>query len=143
MSAGDHIDVFSLSSRQFVSPFTPPALNGSKSFHGMALTPDASELIAANYPDGSVALINPDQPASATAVQIIPPGTFGNPGPENVVTTKTGKAFIESKEADVEGCAGAVAYELDLSTLWFLRFKPSNTFVSNLKGFVGGVRRWF
>ena len=73
LSAGNHIDVFSLTTQQFLSPFTPPALNSQKAFYGLALTPDNSELLAANLPDGSVALINPDQPSSATAVQIIYP----------------------------------------------------------------------
>ncbi|MGB9071866.1 MAG: IPT/TIG domain-containing protein [Terriglobales bacterium] len=116
LSAGDHIDVFSLTTLQFLSPIAPPALNGQKEFHGMALTPDGSELLAANFPDGSVALINPDKPSAATAVQVISPGTFGNPGAENVATTNAGKAFIEAKALQVVGCGGNV-YELDLSTL--------------------------
>ena len=112
LSAGDHIDVFALSSMQFVSPFTPPALNGAKSFYGMALTPDSSELVVANYADGSVALINPDQPSSAKAVQIVPVGTSGNP--YNVVTTNTGAAFVEP--TDITG-GTATSYELNLTTL--------------------------
>jgi hypothetical protein len=116
LSAGDHIDVFSLTTLQFLAPFIPPALNGQKTFHGMALTPDASQLVAANFSDGSVAVINPDQPNSATAVQIIPPGTFSNPGPENIVTMSSGKAFIEPKTSQEAGC-GTDFYELDLSSL--------------------------
>lgn len=38
LSAGDHIDVFSLSANQFVSPLTPPAQGASKQFTGLALT---------------------------------------------------------------------------------------------------------
>lgn len=118
LSAGDHIDVFSLATMTFLSPFTPPALNGQKGFHGLALTPDGSELIVANFPDGSVALINLDAPSSATAVQAIPTGALLNPGPENVVTTKNGTAFIEPmiSNPNIVG-AGASLYELDLSTL--------------------------
>ena len=114
LSAGNHINVFSLTTQQFLSPFTPPALNGQKAFYGMALTPDSSELLAANFPDGSVALINPDQPSSATAVQVMPPG--GNPGPQRIATTNTGKAFIEAMTTQEAGCGNGL-YELDLSTL--------------------------
>jgi len=110
LSAGDHIDVFSLTTNQFLSPFTPPSLNGLKLFHGLALTPNGSQLLAANFADGSLALINPDQPNSATAVQIIPPS--GNNGPEYIATTNTGKAFIQPSNN-----TSNVFYELDLSSL--------------------------
>ena len=113
LSAGDHIDVFSLATQQFLSPLTPPALNGQKAFYGMALTPDNSELLAANLPDGSVALINPDQPSSSSAVQIISPGTCG---PEYVVTTNTHKAFV-ALESLSGGCVGTPLYKVDLSSL--------------------------
>jgi hypothetical protein len=110
LSAGDHIDVFSLATQQFLSPFTPPALNGQKAFYSLALTPDNSELVAANLPDGSLALINPDQPSLAKAAKIIPPGACG---PEYVATTNTDKAFV----ALSGGCGGTILYEIDLSNL--------------------------
>ncbi len=116
LSAGDHIDVFSIVSKQFLTPISPPALNGQKAFHGLAMAPNDSALMAANFADGSVAVINPDQPSSATAVQIIPSGTFGSPGPENLVTTQTGKVLIEPMSTQEEGCGGTF-YQLDLSTL--------------------------
>lgn len=125
ISAGDHIDVFSLTTSQFLIPFKPPSLNGQANFHGLALTTGNSLLLAADFPDGSVALINPDQPNSATAVQIIPPGT--NPGIENVVTTNTGNALIESKTTQSAGCGGPI-YELNLSSLQV-------TTINNVGGF--------
>jgi hypothetical protein len=124
LSADDHIDVFSLATQQFLAPFTPPALNGLKAFYSLALRPDNSELLAANLPDGSLALINPDQPASATAVQVIPPGTSGNPGPQRIAATNTGKVFIAAMASREEGCGNSF-YELDLATL-----KVSTVFVS-------------
>ena len=110
LSAGDHIDVFSLTTNQFLSPFTPPSLNGPKLFHGLALTPNGSQLLAANFSDGSVALIDPDQPSSATAVQIIAPS--GNNGPEYVATTNTGEAFIQPSNNTAN-----VFYQLNLTSL--------------------------
>ncbi len=134
LSAGTHIDVFSLATSQFLAPFTPPSLNGQAAFHGLALTPDGSQLLAANFPDGSVALINPDEPSSATAVQVIPPGTPLNPGPDNVVTTNTGLAFIEAATPDSEGCGNAV-YELNLSTLQVTAVNLINLFCIQAEGF--------
>jgi len=110
LSAGSHIDVFSLATQQFLTPFTPPALNGQKAFYGMALTPDNSELLAANLPDGSVALINPDQPGSAVAAQIVSPGTCG---PQYIAPTNSGEAFVAMNA----NCTGLPFYELNLSTL--------------------------
>ena len=110
LSAGDYIDVFSVSAQQFVATIFPPALNGQKNFFGMAMTPDGSKLLVANAPDGSLAIINPDQPNSAVAVQIVPPGR--NPGPQYVAATNTGKAFI-GPSSDFS----TSIYELDLSTL--------------------------
>jgi hypothetical protein len=116
LSAGDHIDVFSITTQQFLTPFAPPSLNGQKMFLGMAMTPDGTQLLAANFPDASVALINPDQPSLATAVQVIPPGALGSPGPEKIATTNTNKALIEPRTTQDTGCGGSF-YELDLSTL--------------------------
>jgi hypothetical protein len=134
LSAGDHIDVFSLTTSQFLAAFTPPSLNGKKAFHGLALTPDGSKLLAANYPDGSVALINPDQPSSATAAQIIPPGTFDNPGAENIATTNTGIAFVESKETQSSGCGGSI-YELNLSSLQVTAINSVGSYCIQPEGF--------
>lgn len=134
LSAGDHIDVFSIATRQFLAPFTPPALNGQKDFHGMALTPDGSELLATNFLDGSVALINPDSPGTSQAVQVIPTGTVGSPGPENVVTTNAGHAFIEPFSSQSVGC-GASFYDLSLSTLNVATVTYVGTFCIQPEGF--------
>ncbi len=46
LSAGDHVDVFSLTTSQFLIPFKPPSLNGQANFHGLALTTGSSLLLA-------------------------------------------------------------------------------------------------
>lgn len=124
LSAGSNIDVFSLTTFQFLTPFTPPALNGTANFHGMALTPDGSLLLAADFADGSVALINPDQPTSATAVEVIPPGNTFDLSADNIVTTNTGLAFIEGLTTGSEGCGAPLLYELNLSTLQVTTANP-------------------
>ncbi|HTU35312.1 MAG TPA: IPT/TIG domain-containing protein [Candidatus Acidoferrum sp.] len=96
LSAGDHIDVFSLTSNQFVTPLTPPATGTSKQFAGMALTPDGTSLLATDAADGSLAVINPDNPSSAYAISIV--AVYGGPGivinPTYVAATSNNEAFV-------------------------------------------------
>jgi hypothetical protein len=78
LSAGDHIDVFSLSSGQFSAPLTPPAQGAIKQFTGMALSTDGNTLFAADLLDGSLAVINPDNPAASSFIPVAPIDT-GDP----------------------------------------------------------------
>ncbi|MBZ5661312.1 MAG: hypothetical protein LAO08_12975 [Acidobacteriia bacterium] len=114
LNAGGHIDVFSLSSRQFLSPITPPTLGGKISLVGLALSPDDSILLASNAADGSVALINPDNPQSAQAVEILP--AFGFAQPSYMVTTSTGLAFINTENTNPEAGITLQLYQIDLAT---------------------------
>lgn len=112
LNAGDHIDVFSAATGQFLAPIIPPTISGTKQLRGMALTPDHSKLLVANWSDLSLAIINPDSPSSSTAVQIVPSGSPNGAGPYAVAATSTGEAFITT------GSAGtAPVYVLNLSTL--------------------------
>jgi hypothetical protein len=115
VSAGDHIDVFSADTARFISPIPVPSISGARSIRGLALTPDSSKLLAANFADISVAIIDPDDPSSGVAVPI--PVTVGNgPGVADVVATSTGKAFVDGVSTTFSGCSGQV-WELDLTTL--------------------------
>lgn len=117
LSAGTHIDVFSISSHTFVSPITPPSINGTTLIQGLALTPDGSKLLAANYSDNSVAIIDPDNPSSGQAVSIVPAGSSPYfEGPTELAITSTNHAFISIGTSQVGGGGGAV-YDLNLSTL--------------------------
>ena len=123
LAAGDHVDVFSLTSNQFGTPISLPSAGGKKQFTGMALTPDGSKLVVANLTDGSVDIVNPDNPSTAKAVAIAPTfaGIDGLPcliGPSYVSTTNTGKAFIVYGGLTAINCGpGGPVYELDLTTL--------------------------
>lgn len=96
LSAGDHIDVFSLSSNQFLSPLTPPSVQGSaKQFAGLALTPDGSMLLAGDVADASLAALNPDNPSQSFAIPVLPVSTNGcNYGPFYIAPTSNNKAFV-------------------------------------------------
>ena len=114
LNTGDHIDVFSLSSDSFLAPITPPSVTANRQIVWLALTPDDSELLAANAPDGTIAIINPDNPSAATAAPIVPPG---NVGPSSVAATSTGIAFVSTAMANVDSGGSLNVYQLDLSTL--------------------------
>lgn len=79
LSAGDHIDVFSLQSNTFTTKWNPPAAGNAKQFTGLALTPDGSSLLAADLLDGSLAVLNPDNSTTNYVIPITPVQT-GNPG---------------------------------------------------------------
>lgn len=115
LSAGDHIDVFSADTDQFLTPIIPPSVSGARQIKGLALSPDHSQLLAANFTDISVAIINPDNPSSSTAVPI-PVNLVNAPGVADVVATSNGQAFVDGVSGTFSGCAGQV-WELDLTTL--------------------------
>ncbi len=115
LAAGDHIDVFSADTNQFLSPINPPHISGTPQIRGLALTPDHSKLISANVTDHSVAIINPDSPSSSNVVQI-PVTVTDSPGIADVVATSTGKVFVDGVSGTFTGC-GSELWELDLTTL--------------------------
>jgi hypothetical protein len=115
LSAGNHIDVFSADTQLFLTPITPPSLSGARQIRSLALTPDNSKIIAANYTDNSVAVIDPDNPASSTAVPI-PSSLVGPNGVADLVATGTGNVFLDVASSSMSGCGGQLL-ELNLATL--------------------------
>jgi hypothetical protein len=108
-STNSEIARFSLGSSGFLTPFVPPSLTGQNQFQGMCLTPDGSRLLVANEHDASIAIIDPDNPASAQAISVPNTTPGASPGgPVFVAATSTGKALISM--------AGTVV-KLDLGTL--------------------------
>ena len=133
LSAGTHIDVFSVGARQFLPSITPPTLNGQIQLVGLALTPDNSMLLAANAADGSVALIDPDNPQSAKAVEILP--SYGYAQPSYITTTSTGLAFITTENINPEAGIALQLYQLDLATLNVtISSQANSTMVSSRDG---------
>jgi hypothetical protein len=119
LSAGDHIDVFSLTSQQFQSPLTPPAVQGStKLFAGLALTPDGSLLLATDLADGSLAVVDPDNPGNSYAVAVSTPSGSGCAfGPIYVAGTSNNKAFVTTGALPGAGlCRSGSLYVVDLTS---------------------------
>lgn len=121
LSAGDHIDVFSLNSNTFLAPLTPPAQGTSKQFAGLALMPDGSLLLATDLLDGSLAVIDPDNPSSSYVIPIAPVGTNGNAGcsvgPLYVAATSNNEAFVALGGMPGIACGpGGTLYLANLTT---------------------------
>jgi hypothetical protein len=106
VSAGDHIDVFSTNSNQFVTPLKPAAMGSQKQFAGLTLTPDGSLLLATDLLDGSLAVINPDSPSSTYAIPIAPVGQVNTcpVGPIYVAATSTNLAFVTTGSLPALSC---------------------------------------
>lgn len=118
LSAGNHIDVFSLASSHFLPPLTPPAQGSVKQLAGMALTPDGSLLLIADLLDGSLAVINPDNPASSSVIPVAPVDT-SDPrctiGALYVASSINNQAFVRNGGLPAIGCGprGSL-YKIDL-----------------------------
>ena len=87
-TAHNRVDVYSLSSKQFLPPIPV-----GPSPRGISLTPDGSMLVVANSGNGTVSIVNPDQSSASTLVQVVPTGTLGVQ-PYEVETTNANKALV-------------------------------------------------
>jgi hypothetical protein len=97
LSATDHVDVFDLNAQIFRTPLLPPP-NGpppSAGLRGMALTPDNSQLVVADFGAQNVYLINPDGAvANGSAVFVGGVAGFLNSGPSRVAATSAQTVFV-------------------------------------------------
>lgn len=107
LSAGDHVDVFSTTTNQFLAALHPAAQGASRQFAGMALTPDGSQLLVTNVTDGSLAVINPDSPSTTFAIPVVAAAIDGNGcavGPIYVAATSNNLAFVQSGSLPHPSC---------------------------------------
>jgi DNA-binding beta-propeller fold protein YncE len=97
LTATDHVDVFDLKAQAFVTAIEPPP-NGpppDAGLRGLALAPDASQLIVADFGAQSVYLINPDGAAyNGTAVSVGGVAGFPASGPARVAATSAQTVFV-------------------------------------------------
>ena len=97
LSATDHVDVFDLTAQVFRSPLSPPP-NGpppDAGLRGMALTPDNTQLIVADFGAQNVYLINPDGGGN-NGSNVFVGGVAGylNSGPSRVAATSAQSVFV-------------------------------------------------
>jgi len=142
LSAGNHIDVFSLASNQFTTPLNPPATGTSKQFAGLALTPDGSLLLAADLLDSSLAVISPDNPSNSYAIPNIPAASGSSScsfGPLYVAATANNEAMVVTGSiVGPVGCGpGGGLYLANLATR---TVAPPSVATVGLPGFVAAPR---
>jgi IPT/TIG domain len=119
LTAGDHVDVFSTTSNQFLAPIYPAAQSANKQFTGVALTPDGGQLLVTDLQDGSLAVVNPDTPSNTFAIPIAPEVKSTNNcpvGPLYVAATSNQKAFVTTGSLPAISCPGdGLLYIADLT----------------------------
>ena len=119
LAAGDHVDVFSTATNQFVTPLHPAAQGSQKQFTGLALAPDGSQLLVTDLLDGSLAVINPDAPSTTYAIAIAPVGQINAcpVGPLYVAVTSANQAFVSTGSLPAPSCpASGSVYLANLAT---------------------------
>jgi len=114
-----YLDVYSMAQQAFTPPmdFFPDGPPPDASLRGMALTPDGSQLIVADFGEQSIFLVNPDGAAnSGVKVPVGGVAGFLNSGPARVGTTNTSSVFIGlSGEGSAAGACGGCLGQVDLS----------------------------
>ena len=119
LTATDHVDVFDLQSRVFRTPIQPPP-NGpppNAALRGLALTPDHTQLVVADFGAQSLYLINPDG-AVANGAKVGVGGVAGylNSGPARVAATSARTIFVGlSGEGSSTGACNACLGQLNIT----------------------------
>ena len=112
----DHVDVFDLHQNIFLSPLQPPG--GPSIFsglRGLALTPDSSRLVVADFGAQNIYLLDPVLGTGTTVSVGGVPG-FTNSGPARVAATSTQAVFVGlSGEGGPSGACSACLAQMDLS----------------------------
>ncbi len=119
LTATDHVEVFDRTAQAFRSPIEPPP-NGpppNAGLRGLALTPDGSQLIVADFGAQSVYLVSPDGGANNGAR--VPVGGvpgYANSGPARVAATSASTVFIGlSEEGGSTGGCNSCLGQMDLT----------------------------
>ena len=138
LSAPASIDLFDLQAAAF-KPFSlmlycpvfkSPGPCPDDDVRGVALTPDASLLVAADFGSQNVYVLNPDTPTTpATAISVAASGY----NPTRVATTNMQTLFLAfSGEATHSGMCTACLSEIDLSANPRVLQPPAQSALSNL-----------
>ena len=132
LSAAAQIDIFDLQAAAFkttgLTLYCPP----NDDVRGVALTPDGSQLIAADFGSQNVYLFDPDSPSTpATAASLAATGY----GPTRVAATSTQTIFVAlSAEATASGICSTCLSQLDLTVNPPTVQTAPETAVANLTG---------
>jgi hypothetical protein len=107
----DHVDVFDMSAAAFrgtaLEPPGGPPPNGQ--VRGLALTPDGTQLVAADFGAQNIYLLDPDN-GSGTSVPVGGVAGFANSGPARVAATSTQNVFVglSAESTSTSACASCL-----------------------------------
>ncbi len=94
LSGIDHVDIFDLQQNIFLAPLQPPGgPPPNAGLRGLALTPDGSQLVVADFGAQNVYLLDPVKGTGTTVPVGGVPG-FTNSGPARVAATSTQTVFV-------------------------------------------------
>jgi len=112
----DHVDLFDLQQQIFLAPIEPPdGPPPDAGLRGLAMTPDASQLIVADFGAQSVYLLDPVLGTGSTVPVGGVPG-FTNSGPARVAATSTQTVFVGlSGEGGSSGACSACLAQMNLT----------------------------
>jgi hypothetical protein len=112
----DHVDIFDLQQGSFLAPLYPPGgPPPNAGLRGLALTPDGSQLIVADFGAQKVYLLDPAKGTGTTVPVGGVPG-FTNSGPARVAATRTQTVFVGlSGEGGSSGACSACLDQMDLT----------------------------
>ncbi len=113
----DHVDVFDLATAAFhgtaLEPPGGPPPNGQ--IRGLALTPDGTQLVIADFGAQNIYLLNPDN-GSGTSIAVGGVAGFTNSGPARVAATSTQNVFVGlSAESGSSGACASCLGQLNLT----------------------------
>jgi hypothetical protein len=119
LTTTDHVDVFDLAAAQFhttaiIPPGGPPP---NAALRGLSLTPDASQLVVADFGAQSIYLFNPDA-VTGTTVRVGGVAGFLNSGPARVAATSAQTVFVamSGEGASSAACSSCLS-QLNLSAI--------------------------
>jgi IPT/TIG domain len=112
----DHVEDFSLGQNAFLAPFVPPGGEAPNiGLRGLALTPDGSHLIVADFSTQNVYLFDPVAKTGTTVFLGGAPG-FANSGPALVAATSTQSVFVSlSGQSGSSGSCSICLAQMNLS----------------------------
>jgi DNA-binding beta-propeller fold protein YncE len=112
----DHVDIFDLAQSTFLAPLQPPGgPTANAGLRGLALTPDGSQLIVADFGAQNVYLLDPVK-GTGTTVPVGAVHGFTNSGPARVAATSTQTVFVGlSGEGGSSGACSTCLAQMDLT----------------------------
>ncbi len=116
LSSVNNVDVFDLQQKKFIASLLPPgSLSVSSDLPGLALTPDGSQLIVADFGAQNVYLVDPVTGTRTTVVVGGVPG-YASSGPARVAATSTQAVFVGlSGEGGSPSACSACLAQMDLT----------------------------